>query len=224
MKLMKGNYYSNIAIKLDDRNRKIYSDDNFENKLIKLALFLGYDVIYENLTNADSKVDYEIGQKKVFFHTRKNGKRLKIAKDTPFKNCLVKIKRFLKGISINSIIGKIEDFFFYDEEYEEDLMLEPNGSIYSLPVYEVSESNFVVQLIKSGYTVVANLENLTPEDKELFRKRLRISFIDSPAAYHMLGENILVVASDSVEVINFNDPKEEKCKVIYLDDYRNRKK
>ena len=43
---MRGKYCSNVEIKVNSKNKKVYSSNTFDNQIIRLALFLGYDVTY----------------------------------------------------------------------------------------------------------------------------------------------------------------------------------
>lgn len=149
---------------------------------------------------------------------------MKITKKNTFNNKVAKVKKKASEINLKSIFGKIETFFksdeYEDEYYEYDE--EKKTEIYYLTVYDISEYQFVITLLESGYTVIMNVELLTRQSKEMFRKKLQIELMKKGIYCHFVNSDVFIVAPTDVEIIDFEEtkePEETKNKILYLSDY-----
>lgn len=154
---------------------------------------------------------------------------MKITKKNTFNNKVAKVKKKASEINLKSMFGKIETFFksneFEDEYYEYNE--EKKTEIYYLTVYDVSEYQFVITLLESGYTVIMNVELLTRQSKEMFRKKLQIELMKKGIYCHFVNSDVFIVAPTDVEIIDFEEtkePEETKNKILYLSDYRDKLK
>lgn len=154
---------------------------------------------------------------------------MKITKKNTFNNKVAKVKKKASEINLKSMFGKIETFFksneFEDEYYEYNE--EKKTEIYYLTVYDVSEYQFVITLLESGYTVIMNVELLTRQSKEMFRKKLQIELMKKGIYCHFVNSDVFIVAPIDVEIIDFEEIKETEeteNKILYLSDYRDKLK
>ena len=46
---------------------------------------------------------------------------MKLIENNPFVNCLAKLKKGLSDFSLETMLGKIKNIFWYDELYDEEL-------------------------------------------------------------------------------------------------------
>lgn len=157
---------------------------------------------------------------------------MKLIKNNPFVNCLAKLKKRLSEFSLETVLGKIENIFFYDNldteefDYEADEFIEEegiqdaNGSLYHISIHDVLEYKYVIRLIEEGYVVITTLEMLTGPEKELFRRKLQMELFKYGIYCHKINDNNFVIAPQTVEIIDFEEKNLRRGKVINLADYR----
>lgn len=157
---------------------------------------------------------------------------MKITRENVFTNALVKIKKWASGINLDTIWGKIENFFWgdidydiddidYDEEFvDEEEYEEAKNAIYHISINDVIEYTFVLTLLQAGYTVLATTSSLTEYEKEQFRKKLQVELFKQGIYCHKVNSDNFVIAPSSVEIVDFEEPKQEPGKIIYLSNYR----
>lgn len=164
---------------------------------------------------------------------------MKLMRENKFSTLVTRIKKWFSGSKLNTLWGKIEDFFFidyYDEEFEDEIIddeeifdfddddfdiEDANGNIYHFEAHSVIEYSFVKSLLADGYTVIISLDLLTEEERKLFTRNLRLELFRLGSSCSIINENCLLVAPKSVEIINFEEDQEpKKGKILYLDNYR----
>ena len=160
---------------------------------------------------------------------------MKLIENNPFVNCLAKLKKGLSDFSLETMLGKIKNIFWYDELYDEELdyedeeleneeetvdMQEANGSLYHVSIHDVLEYKFILRLIEEGYVVITTLEMLTETEKEIFRRKLQMELFRYGIYCHKINNNNFVIAPTSVEIIDFEEKKLRKGQIINLADYR----
>ena len=214
---MRGKYCSNVEIKVNSKNKKVYSSNTFDNQIIRLALFLGYDVTYVVGSEA----------KNLFGKGKSNHNGIELASDdryfkaiphNPFNNGIARIKNWVKGINIKTIIGRLNVFRTNEYSNSKDGVKVPK--IYCLQVNCIDEYERVIKFLNDGYTVVVNLEVLNEDNREFFRKKLQIGLFGKQICCYRVNSNLLFVAPSKVDVQYCNDPKKEKVKLLYLRNYK----
>lgn len=166
---------------------------------------------------------------------------MKLMRENKFSTLVTRIKKRFSGSKLNTLWGKIEDFFFidyYDEEIEDEILddeeifdfdddfdvEDANGGIYYFEAHSVVEYTFVKTLLADGYTVIVSLGLLDEEERNLFTRRLRLDLFKLGISCTTINENCLLVAPKSVEIVNFEEEQEpKKGRILYLDNYRKMK-
>lgn len=166
---------------------------------------------------------------------------MKLMRENKFSTLVTRIKKWFNGSKLNTLWGKIEDFFFidyYDEEIEDEIIddeeifdfdddfdvEDANGGIYHFEAHSVVEYTFVKTLLADGYTVIVSLGLLDEEERNLFTRRLRLDLFKLGISCTTINENCLLVAPKSVEIVNFEEEQEpKKGRILYLDNYRKMK-
>lgn len=166
---------------------------------------------------------------------------MKLMHENKFSTLVTRIKKWFSGSKLNTLWGKIEDFFFidyYDEEFEDEIIddeesfdfaddfdvEDANGGIYHFEAHSVVEYTFVKTLLADGYTVIVSLGLLDEEERNLFTRRLRLDLFKLGISCTTINENCLLVAPKSVEIVNFEEEQgPKKGRILYLDNYRKMK-
>lgn len=166
---------------------------------------------------------------------------MKLMRENKFSTLVTRIKKWFNGSKLNTLWGKIEDFFFidyYDEEIEDEILddeeifdldddfdvEDANGGIYHFEAHSVVEYTFVKTLLADGYTVIVSLGLLDEEERNLFTRRLRLDLFKLGISCTTINESCLLVAPKSVEIVNFEEEQEpKKGRILYLDNYRKMK-
>ena len=166
---------------------------------------------------------------------------MKLMHENKFSTLVTRIKKWFNGSKLNTLWGKIEDFFFmdyYDEEFEDEIIddeesfdfaddfdvEDANGGIYHFEAHSVVEYTFVKTLLADGYTVIVSLGLLDEEERNLFTRRLRLDLFKLGISCTTINDNCLLVAPKSVEIVNFEEEQEpKKGRILYLDNYRKMK-
>ena len=159
---------------------------------------------------------------------------MKLMHENKFSTLVTRIKKWYSGSKLNTLWGKIEDFFFidcYDEEFEDEIIDddemfgydeddfnidEANGNIYHFEAHSVVEHTFVKTLLADGYIVIVSLGLLTKEERESFTRNLRLDLFKLGINCNQVSENCVIVAPKSVEIVNFEEKQEtKKGRILY---------
>ncbi len=167
---------------------------------------------------------------------------MKLEKKPKYNGKFIKLENKKRSFDFVSAIGKIKSYLNttfaldYADEMEEETKTSKHEDdievlndevlrIYNLQVKEISDYKYVIQLVKIGYTVTIGMDNLSPVEKNVFTKNLRVELFKLGYYCHQINSNALIAVNNNITLYdNDLDTPFTTTKVVDLEEYRNRKK